>query len=121
MPHTYEGCVYKHMFYPTAAFGERAFDYCALFRQKLDEKRKDNSYRIFRKVNRSAELFPVADEHSVHPVRRVTIWCSNDYLGLTRHPKVQEAVMSVTQYNIQTVFGLYIYAGAEPRGTGGTV
>jgi 5-aminolevulinate synthase len=52
----------------------------------------DHSYRIFKKVLRSADAFPQAKEFSWGE-RPVTVWCSNDYLGISRHPLVKEAVM----------------------------
>ena len=59
--------------------------------QKLkDEKR----YRIFVNLERSAARFPLAlwrpDDISEEP-RDVTIWCSNDYLGMGGHAAVVEA------------------------------
>lgn len=69
------------------------FDYETFFRGRIDAKKADASYRIFKKVSRIATQFPSAVEHSGTEPRDITVWCSNDYLGMSWHPKVQQAVM----------------------------
>lgn len=54
-------------------------------------KKVDHSYRIFKKVNRLAMDFPYALEYTGIE-KPVTVWCSNDYLGMSCHPKVKGAV-----------------------------
>ncbi|XP_043192785.1 5-aminolevulinate synthase, erythroid-specific, mitochondrial-like isoform X2 [Amphibalanus amphitrite] len=68
-----------------------AFDYEGFFRDQIRKKKEDHSYRIFKKVLRSADQFPAAAEFS-RGRRDVTVWCSNDYLGMSRHPAVIGAV-----------------------------
>ena len=54
---------------------------------KLEAERR---YRVFADLERSAEEFPDSPLASC-PTRQaeeVTIWCSNDYLGMGRHPEV---------------------------------
>ena len=51
----------------------------------------DHSYRIFKKVNRNAKTFPAAREFSWGK-KDITVWCSNDYLGMSAHPAVTAAV-----------------------------
>ena len=78
----------------TFVSGEGAFDFEAFFGRKLDEKKNDASYRVFKTVQRLAANFPRAEnyyrsaEKSVREMREVTIWCANDYLGMSRHPTV---------------------------------
>jgi len=67
------------------------FDYEGFFGDQIRKKKEDHSYRIFKKVLRSAEQFPAAAEFS-QGRRDVTVWCSNDYLGMSRHPAVLGAV-----------------------------
>lgn len=62
-------------------------------------KKMDHSYRVFKKVNRSAETFPLAREYSWGE-KGITVWCSNDYLGMSAHPTVKGAVKYVKKgYN----------------------
>ncbi|XP_066472282.1 5-aminolevulinate synthase, non-specific, mitochondrial isoform X2 [Tiliqua scincoides] len=71
------------------------FQYDQFFEKKIDEKRKDHTYRVFKTVNRRAQTFPLADDFSESHTskREVSVWCSNDYLGMSRHPRVCGAVM----------------------------
>uniref|UniRef100_A0A8D0BS43 5-aminolevulinate synthase n=1 Tax=Salvator merianae TaxID=96440 RepID=A0A8D0BS43_SALMN len=71
------------------------FQYDHFFEKKIDEKRKDHTYRVFKTVNRRAQVFPMADDYSESHTskKEVSVWCSNDYLGMSRHPRVCGAVM----------------------------
>ncbi|XP_039198518.1 5-aminolevulinate synthase, nonspecific, mitochondrial [Crotalus tigris] len=70
------------------------FQYDQFFEKKIDEKKKDHTYRVFKTVNRRAQIFPLADDYSESLINKkeVSIWCSNDYLGMSRHPRVCGAV-----------------------------
>lgn len=69
------------------------FDYERFFENKLEGKKKDGSYRVFKRVLRHAQAFPNVKEYNEkEPVRDITVWCSNDYLGLGRHPYVQSRI-----------------------------
>jgi len=77
------------------------FDYDGFFAQRIADKKKDGSYRNFKKVIRNADSFPNIQEKIQDKVRDVTIWCSNDYLGLGRHPYVQTRVkQAVDKYGV---------------------
>ncbi|KAI0462051.1 mitochondrial 5-aminolevulinate synthase [Komagataella kurtzmanii] len=65
---------------------ETAFDYNGMYESDLANKRKDNSYRYFNNINRLAKEFPKA--HRQTEDDKVTVWCSNDYLGMGRHPEI---------------------------------
>ncbi|XP_022915181.1 5-aminolevulinate synthase [Onthophagus taurus] len=69
------------------------FPYDNFFHQQIIKKKKDHSYRIFKKVNRLAGegQFPSAKEYSWGE-RSILVWCSNDYLGMSCHPEVKNAV-----------------------------
>lgn len=70
------------------------FQYDRFFEKKIDEKKNDHTYRVFKTVNRRAQLFPMADDYSGSVSKKqVSVWCSNDYLGMSRHPRVCGAVM----------------------------
>ena len=69
------------------------FNYEDYFHEQIMKKKNDHSYRVFKKVNRMAGSgqFPAAKEYSLgeHPI---TVWCSNDYLGMSAHPEVKKAI-----------------------------
>ena len=62
------------------------FDYDNFYESELDKKHKDKSYRYFNNINRLAREFPQA--HMTDKEQRVTVWCSNDYLGMGRNREV---------------------------------
>ncbi|KAJ5562535.1 Aminotransferase class I/classII [Penicillium sp. DV-2018c] len=70
---------------PAAPTTER-FDYDGFYNVELEKKHKDKSYRYFNNINRLAKEFPRA--HTASAEERVTVWCSNDYLGMGRNPHV---------------------------------
>ena len=67
-----------------------SFDYEAFFVGELDKKHKDQSYRYFNNINRLAAKFPVA--HTGSQSDEVDVWCSNDYLGMSKNPVVLETM-----------------------------
>lgn len=70
---------------------EVSFAYEDFFHEQILKKKKDHSYRVFKKVNRLAQQFPTAKEYSWGE-RPITVWCSNDYLGISSHVEVKKAV-----------------------------
>ncbi|KAI9713383.1 MAG: mitochondrial 5-aminolevulinate synthase [Chrysothrix sp. TS-e1954] len=66
------------------------FDYNGFYNAELDKKHADKSYRYFNNINRLANEFPRA--HMATPEDRVTVWCSNDYLGMGRNPEVLKSM-----------------------------
>jgi len=73
------------------------FRYQEFFENMVQKKKDDHSYRIFRKVNRAANQCPMAKDFTFSKKPDdVTVWCSNDYLGMSRHP----TVTSVANYII---------------------
>uniref|UniRef100_A0A673AV44 5-aminolevulinate synthase n=1 Tax=Sphaeramia orbicularis TaxID=375764 RepID=A0A673AV44_9TELE len=71
-----------------------SYDYDRYFIEKISEKKKDHTYRVFKTVNRSAQAFPFAEDFSSadRDSSQVSVWCSNDYLGMSRHPRVLNAI-----------------------------
>lgn len=71
-----------------------SYDYDRFFIEKIAEKKDDHTYRVFKTVNRSAEVFPFAEDYSIsgREGSQVSVWCSNDYLGMSRHPQVLGAI-----------------------------
>ena len=65
-------------------------DYQSYFRDALDALRGEGYYRHFAQLERCRGQFPKAICHNGGG--EVTIWCSNDYLGMGQHPKVLQAM-----------------------------
>ncbi|MEX2127577.1 MAG: 5-aminolevulinate synthase [Xanthobacteraceae bacterium] len=63
-------------------------DYEKAFALALEGLRQERRYRVFNQIERDAANFPRATWHSPAGPREIVIWCSNDYLGMGRHPDV---------------------------------
>lgn len=72
-------------------------DFDALFNEQLDGLKNDGNYRYFAELERKAGKFPRAANHAEDGVRDVTVWCSNDYLGMGQNPKVIEAMTEAVE------------------------
>ncbi len=70
------------------------FDYDGFFGDALDQLHRESRYRVFRQLGRELAPGPVAFTTLDGARRAVTVWCSNDYLGMSRHPRVLEASRS---------------------------
>jgi 5-aminolevulinate synthase len=69
------------------------FDFSARFAQLIAKMKIDGRYRTFIQLERIAGEFPSALWHDPDgSSRRVTVWCSNDYLGMGQHPDVLDAM-----------------------------
>jgi len=65
-------------------------DYEGFFIERVDALRSEGRYRIFADLERRCGRFPRAYDHRIGA--EVTVWCSNDYLGMGQHPVVLAAM-----------------------------
>jgi 5-aminolevulinate synthase len=68
-------------------------DYDSIFRAAIDRLHDEGRYRVFIDILRTKGSFPNARCFAGHNgPKPITVWCSNDYLGMGQHPKVVAAM-----------------------------
>jgi len=68
-------------------------DFERFFTDKLEGLRAIGEYRVFADLQRQADRFPQALRHTADGPRQVTVWCSNDYLGMGLDARVRAAAI----------------------------
>ena len=66
-------------------------DYASVLQSAVSQVRREGRYRTFIDIKRQRGNFPVADL-AAERSGQVTVWCSNDYLGMGQHPAVIDAM-----------------------------
>ncbi|MEM0948296.1 MAG: 5-aminolevulinate synthase [Pseudomonadota bacterium] len=72
-------------------------DFDKAFEAQLDILKEEGNYRIFAELERKCGNFPKAENYTSDGTREVTVWCSNDYLGMGQHPDVVAEMVRVAQ------------------------
>jgi len=72
-------------------------DYEKFFSDNLAGLKTEGRYRVFADLERMAGNFPKALNYRGDKVEEVTVWCSNDYLGMGQHPKVIDAMIEAIE------------------------
>ena len=62
--------------------------YKKIFKDSLDKLKQDGNYRVFADLEKIAGNFPQALNYKENSVSEVTVWCSNDYLGMSQNDVV---------------------------------
>jgi 5-aminolevulinate synthase len=67
-------------------------NYADVLAQHIESLRAEGRYRVFADVRRQRGSFPHAEQVMGDTTRPITVWCSNDYLGMGQHPNVVAAM-----------------------------
>jgi len=67
-------------------------DYAKAFAGALQALKDEGRYRVFADIRRDRGRFPSARHYAGGEARPITVWCSNDYLGMGQHPAVLAAM-----------------------------
>ena len=70
-------------------------DFDALFTAQLDALREEGNYRVFAELERDGDAFPKARSRDDATAREITVWCSNDYLGMGQNPGIRARMKEV--------------------------
>lgn len=81
-------------------------NYQRFFEEAIDQIHAERRYRVFADLERIAGSFPRAIWRSNGKAEEITVWCSNDYLGMGQNAQVVEAMQQA--------------AGRMGSGAGGT-
>ncbi|MEM8656425.1 MAG: 5-aminolevulinate synthase [Pseudomonadota bacterium] len=72
-------------------------DFDVLFQTQIDALKEEGNYRIFAELERQAGAFPKAKCHDEDAPDQVTVWCSNDYLGMGQHDSVIKSMKDAVE------------------------
>ncbi|MGN6535718.1 MAG: 5-aminolevulinate synthase [Mesorhizobium sp.] len=81
-------------------------NYQRFFEDAIDQLHAERRYRVFADLERIVGQFPRALWRANGRTQEITVWCSNDYLGMGQHPDVVAAMQRA--------------AGGMGTGAGGT-
>ena len=67
-------------------------NYDKIFQERLEKLKQEGNYRVFADLERYKGSFPRAKNYTGDKERDVTVWCSNDYLGMGQNKDVITAM-----------------------------
>ncbi len=73
-------------------------DYNRIFEERIEQLHEEGRYRVFADIRRRCGAYPEAEffargtQSATADIRPVTVWCSNDYLGMSQNPAVRAAM-----------------------------
>jgi 5-aminolevulinate synthase len=67
-------------------------DYNTLLEDCIGRLHQEGRYRVFADLKRRCGAYPQAEQRKDGRSREVTVWCSNDYLGMSQSPIVRAAM-----------------------------
>ena len=68
-------------------------DFARFFKTELEHLKDNGNYRVFADLERHRGDFPKATRYDASgQISEVTVWCSNDYLGMGQHPDTLNAM-----------------------------
>ena len=67
--------------------------YLNYFNEKLNHLKDEGNYRVFADLEKLANNFPKALNYKNDEVSEVTVWCSNDYLGMSQNRIVLDSMV----------------------------
>ena len=67
-------------------------DYDRIFKSAIERLHDEGRYRVFIDILRTKGSFPNAHCFGGNGPKPITVWCSNDYLGMGQHPSVVKAM-----------------------------
>ncbi len=74
--------------FPELLERDSKMNYQRFFEDAIDQLHAERRYRVFADLERMVGKFPRALWRTGADTREITVWCSNDYLGMGQHPKV---------------------------------
>ena len=72
-------------------------NYKKIFKESLDKLKTDGNYRVFADLEKIAGNFPQALNYKENTVSEVTVWCSNDYLGMSQNSVVINSMIEAVK------------------------
>ena len=74
--------------------------YKNLFNNEIKKIKKENRYRIFKEIKKN-DSYPIATSINEGQEKQIIIWCSNDYLGMSKNQLIlNKAINSIKKYGI---------------------